>query len=73
VTELPPHIEELLAAMPENDFDALIVRVRAPEELTDPKARAARALARAVGGSHKPKVTPEQAANALRAYREDNR
>jgi hypothetical protein len=73
VTELPPQVEQLLAAMPENDFDALVLRVRAPEEVADPKIRAARALARAVGGGGKPKVTPEQAANALRKYREDNR
>ena len=70
MTELPQFVEQLLADMSENDFDALVVKVRAPEEV-DPKARAARALARAVGGRDKPRVSKEQAANAVRKYREE--
>jgi len=73
MTELPLHIEQMLAAMPERDFDALCMRVRSPEEAADPKTRAARALARAVGGGTKPKVSKRQAASALAKYRENNR
>jgi len=66
-------VEQRLAAMSEEEFDLLCARVRIPEEEPDPKVRAARALARAVGGRNKPTVTPEQAAHALRRYRQENR
>lgn len=71
--DLPDWVEQHLAQMPEPDFDALIVRVRSPEELTDPRARAARALAKAVGGHPKPKVSKARAAAALADYRRSNR
>lgn len=69
MTDLPPQVEQVLADMDEAEFDALILRVRSPEELADPKARAARALAKAVGGQPKPKVSKERAAAALKLYR----
>lgn len=75
MTELPLHVEQMLADLDEASFDALVLRVRSPEELSDPKARAARALAKAVGGGPKPATTrsKEQAAAALARYREANR
>ena len=73
MTELPAHIEQQLADMPENDFDALVLRVRSPAEESDPQVRAARALAKAVGGQPKPKVSKERAAAALSNYRRSNR
>lgn len=73
MTELPMHIEQMLADMDEASFNAMVLRVRSPEELADPKARAARALAKAVGGGPKPRPSKEQAANALARYREANR
>jgi hypothetical protein len=69
---LPVEVERRLAAMSEQDFDLLIARVRIPEEVSDPKVRAARALARAVGGRPATKVSPERAAAALNQYRRDN-
>lgn len=73
MTELPLHVEQMLADLDEASFDALVLRVRAPEELADPKTRAARALAKAVGGGPKPRVSKEQAAQALSDYRNRNR
>ncbi len=71
---LHPEVEAQLRSMSEQDFDLLCARVRLPdEEPADPKLRAAKALAKAVGGGPKPKVTKEAAANALATYRENNR
>lgn len=71
---LPPAVEEALRNMSEDDFDCLVARVRDPEEEPDPKVRAARALARVVGGQTKrPRVSKERAAAALASYRRSNR
>jgi hypothetical protein len=68
MTELPPHVEQQLADMPANDFDALIARVRPPDEPADPKERAAAALRREMGATRRGKATKENAAAALRQY-----
>ncbi|WP_062539246.1 hypothetical protein [Mycobacterium celatum] len=69
MTELDPEVEQQLADMPEADFDALIARVRPPEEPADPKARAAAALRREMGANVRgKKPSKEAAAAALRRY-----
>lgn len=65
---LDPHIEQQLADLSADDFDALILRVRPADEPADPKERAARALRRHRGVDRKGRATKEQAAQALREY-----
>jgi hypothetical protein len=72
VTELPPHVEQQLADMNEADFDALLARVRPPEESTDPRERAAAALRRHRGADRTKRATPEEAADAMRRWRSGN-
>jgi len=71
---LPVEVERRLAAMSEQDFDLLIARVRIPEEETDPKVRAARAVSQAVSGRRpgQSKPSPEYAASKLAEYRRNN-
>jgi hypothetical protein len=71
---LPVEVERRLAAMTEGDFDLLCARVRSPEEVSDPKVRAARAVSRAVTGRRpgQSKPTPEYAAAKLAEYRRNN-
>jgi hypothetical protein len=69
VTELDPAVEEHLASMSAEDFDALIARTRPPEEPANPTERAAAALRRSRGLDRTRKATPEQAAAAIRQYR----
>ena len=69
MTELDPVVEQRLADMPEADFDALIARVRPPEEPVDPKARATAALRREMGFNVRGrKPSKEAAADALRRF-----
>lgn len=68
MSDLSPHVEQRLADMSAEDFDALIARVRPPEEPTDPMERAAKALRRSRGLDRTGRATKEQAAEALRAY-----
>lgn len=69
MTELDPHTEQKLADMSTNDFDALIARVRPPDEPADPKERAAAALRRELGVHQRGrKPSKEAAADALRSF-----
>lgn len=69
MTELEPHIEQQLADLSAGDFDALIARVRPPEEPADPKARAAAALRREMGFyARGRKPSKDAAADALRRF-----
>lgn len=69
MTELDPHIEQQLADMPAGDFDALIARVRPPDEPIDPKERAAAALRGELGVNLRGRKPSKQAAaDALRRY-----
>lgn len=70
--ELPPEVERAISELSEDEMDALILRTRSITEPADPKLRAARALARAVGGRPVTKVSRERAAAALNQYRRDN-
>lgn len=69
MTGLPPEVEQQLADMSPEDFDLLVMRVRPPEEPTDPKVRAARALRRHRGLDRTTTVSKDQAAAALRRLR----
>ncbi len=69
MSELPPDIEQRLADMSPEDFDALIARTRPPEEPIDPMARAAAALRRHRGLDRTTNASKEQAADALRRLR----
>jgi len=63
-----PFAEQQLADMDADDFDALVARVRPPDEPTDPKERAAAALRRSRGLDRGRPATKERAAEALRGY-----
>ena len=65
MTELPPHVEQQLADMSPEDFDALIARTRPPEESTDPKQRAVAALRRHRGLDRTGKATKDDATAGL--------
>ena len=68
MTELSPQAEQQLADLSAEDFDALVARVRPPDE-PDPKARAAAALRKELGvGARGSKPSKERAAEALRRY-----
>lgn len=73
MSDIGPYAEQQLANMPAEDFDALVARVRPPAEPTDPMERAAQALRRYRGLDRTRKATPEEAANALRAYARGSR
>ncbi|MGV0991103.1 MAG: hypothetical protein ACOYB7_02510 [Mycobacterium sp.] len=70
MTELDPVAEQALADLSADDFDALVARVRAPEESVDHMQRAANAL-RSLRGlvDRTEKATHEQAAEALKRYK----
>lgn len=63
-----PYAEQQLADMNADDFDALVARVRPPDEPTDPMERAAAALRRSRGLDRSRPATKERAAEALRGY-----
>jgi hypothetical protein len=73
VSELDPTVEQQLADMSTQDFDALIARVRPPEEPADPMERAAQALRQMRGLDRHGKSTKDQAAAALRQYSSGSR
>ncbi|SIA00034.1 Uncharacterised protein [Mycobacteroides abscessus subsp. abscessus] len=73
MTGLPPDAERALAAMSESEVTDLLARVRPPQESDDPMVRAAQALRRYRGLDRTRKATPEEAANALRAYAQGSR
>jgi hypothetical protein len=68
MTEIPPEVEQQLAAMDEGEFTAFVARVRAPEEGADPMERAAQALRSLRGVDRRGTATKEDAAAAVRAY-----
>ncbi|UVO10868.1 hypothetical protein NM962_12600 [Mycobacterium sp. SVM_VP21] len=63
-----PYAEQQLADMTADDFDALVARVRPPDEPTDPKERAAAALRRDRGLDRRRPATKEAAVEAWRGY-----
>lgn len=73
MTDLSPYVEQQLADLSAEDFDALVARVRPPDEPTDPMERAAKALRRSRGLDRTDRATKEQAADALRAYNAGSR
>lgn len=60
--------EDRLANMTGDEFDALLLRVRPPQESSDPKERAAAALRRERGSERRGKATKQNAADALRRF-----
>ncbi len=69
---MPPEVEQRLADMDEAEFDALLARVRPPEESADPKARAVAALRRHRGLDRTEKASKDDAAAALLRWRSGN-
>lgn len=68
MSDLSPYVEQRLADLSTEDFNALVARVRPPEEPADPRERAAQALRRSRGLDRTGRATKEQAVQALRAY-----
>lgn len=68
MTELSPAAEAALSAMSEGEVTELLARVRPPAEAQDPLERAAKALRKSRGLDRPAKATPEQAAEALKAW-----
>ncbi|MGE7002977.1 hypothetical protein ACQKHK_12655 [Staphylococcus capitis] len=67
--EMDAFFEQKLANMTSDEFDALVLRTRPPQESTDPKERAAAALRRDLGVHQRGrKPSKEAAADALRRW-----
>lgn len=75
--EFPPDVEQAIADLSTEDFNALLARTRPPEESRDPKVRAALALksyragpirsARRLDGNNPPPSNKEEAVAMLRS------
>lgn len=62
-------LEQKVASMTSDEFDAFVLRTRPPQESTDPKERAAAALRKQLGVNVRGrKPSNEAAADALRRY-----
>lgn len=60
--------EQRIANMTGEEFDQLVLRARPPQEISDPKARAAHALRRELGVEQRGRSSKQKAADALRRY-----
>lgn len=68
MSDLGPYVEQQLANLTEDEYNALTARVRPPAEPTDPKERAVAALRRNRGLDRPGKASKEAAAAAMRTY-----